>query len=160
MIIVSACLAGVSCRHDGSSKTNKIIQKLVSEKLALPICAEVMGGRPIPRVPCEITGGTAEQVLDGSARVKDKNGNDVTEEILEGVKNVQKAVKRMNVNAVILKTKSPTCGKGRIYDGTFSGQMIDGNGVLTAALLRDGVKVFTEEDCADFAEELLKKTGK
>jgi uncharacterized protein YbbK (DUF523 family) len=155
MIIVSACLAGVKCRHDGKSKENELIQKLISRRLALPLCPEILGGRPVPRTACEITGGTAAQVLDGRAFVKDKNGKDVTEEILDGVKNVMKAIKRMKVTSVILKTKSPACGKGRIFDGTFTGKMIDGNGVLTAALLKEGIKVYTEEDCADFARELL-----
>jgi uncharacterized protein YbbK (DUF523 family) len=156
LIIVSACLAGVKCRYDGKPIENRLIQNLVSKRLAIPLCPEVLGGRPVPRVPCEITGGTAVQVLDKTAYVRDKNGKDVTEEVLDGVKSVIKAVTRMNVTAVILKTKSPTCGKGRIYDGTFTGKMIDGNGVLTAALLKEGIKVYTEEDCAGFAEELLK----
>jgi uncharacterized protein YbbK (DUF523 family) len=159
MIIVSACLAGVNCRHDGKIIENKLIQKLVSRRLAIPLCPEVLGGRPVPRVACEIIGGTAEQVLTGTAYVRDKNGKDVTTEIQDGVKNVMKAVSRMNVTAVILKTKSPTCGKGKIFDGTFTGKMIDGVGVLTAALLNEGVKVYTEEDCADFAQELLKNAG-
>ena len=155
MIIVSACLAGVNCRHDGRNKENTLIQKLISKRLAVPLCPEVLGGRPVPRPPCEITGGTAAQVLDGAAYVRDKNGRDVTQEVLDGVKIFMKAVARMNVTAVILKTKSPTCGRGKVHDGTFKGKMIDGNGVLTAALLKEGVKVYTEEDCGEFAKELL-----
>jgi uncharacterized protein YbbK (DUF523 family) len=159
MIVVSACLAGVACRHDGSSKTNEIIQKLAGKKLAVPLCPEVLGGRPVPRVTCEITGGTAAQVLDGAAKVTDKDGKDVTAQILEGVKIVLKAAKKMNVTAAILKTKSPTCGMGRVYDGTFTGKMINGNGVLAEALLREGVKVYTEENFEVFAEALLKENG-
>ena len=155
MIIVSACLAGVNCRHDGKNKEDVLIQKLISKRLAVPLCPEVLGGRPVPRVPCEISGGTAEQVLAGTATVRDKNGRDVTHEVLDGVKIFMKAVARMNVTAVILKTKSPSCGKGKIYDGTFTGKMTDGNGVLTAVLLKEGIKVYTEEDCGIFAKELL-----
>ena len=155
MIIVSACLAGVNCRHDGKNRENPIIQKLISNHLAVPLCPEVLGGRPVPRVPCEITGGTAEQVLSGTAFVRDKNGKDVTAEVLDGVKIFMKAVARMNVTAVILKTKSPTCGRGKVHDGTFTGKMIDGNGVLTAALLKEGIRVYTEEDCEAFAKGLL-----
>lgn len=159
MIIVSACLAGVNCRYDGKNRENEIILKLISRKLAVPLCPEVLGGRLVPRVACEITGGTAEQVLAGTAKVKDENGLDVTGEILDGVKIFMNAVKRMEVEAVILKTKSPTCGKGKVHDGSFTGKMIDGNGVLTAALLKEGVKVYTEDDCAVFAEGLLKAAG-
>jgi uncharacterized protein YbbK (DUF523 family) len=156
MIIVSSCLAGVKCRHDGKSKEAELIRKLVHERKAIPLCPEVMGGRPVPRTPCEITGGTADDVLAGSAKVMDKKGNDVTAEIVEGAKIVAAAVKRMNITAVILKTKSPSCGRGKIYDGTFSGKLIDGNGILTAVLLREGIKVYTEEDCGPLVEELLK----
>lgn len=159
MIIVSACLAGVNCRHDGKNMENVLIQKLISKRLAVPLCPEVLGGRPVPRVACEITGGTAAQVLSGAAYVRDKNGRDVTQEVLDGVKIFMKAVTRMNVTAVILKTKSPTCGRDKIYDGTFTGKMINGSGVLTAALLKEGIKVYTEEDCTAFAEDLLAKSA-
>lgn len=127
------------------------------EKLAVPLCPEVLGGRPVPRTPCEITGGTAADVLDGKAKVKDKDGRDVTVEILEGVKSFIKAARRMNVDAVILKTKSPTCGSGLVYDGTFSGNLIKGNGVLAEALEREGIKVYNEENCASLADALLGK---
>lgn len=157
--MVSACLAGVNCRHDGKTIGNKLIQKLVGRRLATPLCPEVLGGRPVPRTACEISGGTGMQVLSGAAKVMDQNGIDVTAEIKDGVTNVMKAVRRMNITAVILKTKSPTCGKGKIHDGTFTGKTIDGNGVLTAALISEGIKVYTEEDCEAFAEELLKNAG-
>lgn len=156
MIIVSSCLAGVNCRYDGESREAEMIRKLVHERKAIPLCPEVMGGRPIPRDPCEITGGTADDVLAGRAKVVDKNGKDVTAEMVEGAKYVLAAAKRMNVTAFILKTKSPSCGKGKIYDGTFSGTLIDGNGILTALLMKEGIKVYTEEDCGPFVEELLR----
>jgi uncharacterized protein YbbK (DUF523 family) len=156
MIIVSSCLAGVACRHDGKSKETEKIRRLVSERKAIPLCPEVMGGRPVPRAVCEIIGGTAEDVLAGRAKVMDKDGKDVTEEVVTGAKYVVAAVKRMNVTAAILKTKSPSCGKGKIYDGTFTGKLIDGDGVLAAALLKEGIKVYTEEDCGPLVDELLK----
>jgi uncharacterized protein YbbK (DUF523 family) len=160
MIIVSACLAGVNCRNDGCVLENPIIKKLVSSRQAMPLCPEVLGGRPVPRAACEITGGTARDVLTGgTAKVKDKDGRDVTEEILTGSLFVAAAAKRMNVAAVILKTKSPTCGCGKIYDGTFTGKLISGNGVLAEALLGEGIKVYTEEDCGALADELLDKNG-
>ena len=159
MIIVSACLAGVACRHDGTGRENELIQELAANRLAMPMCPEVLGGREIPRTPCEIQGGTGADVIAGRAKVTDKNGKDVTKEIMEGVNTVLKAVERMNVTAVILKSKSPTCGCGSIYDGSFSGKLIAGDGVLAAALKQKGVKVYTEENCGEFAEKMLKVTG-
>lgn len=152
MIIVSACLAGVCCRYDGTSKINKDIMKLVAERKAIPLCPEVLGGRKVPREQVEIINGTGEDVIDGKAFVKDKNGNDVTEEILNGVKEVLLTIERLNVKVVILKTKSPTCGFGKIYDGTFSSVLKDGNGVLAAALIRKNIKILTEENFFEFID--------
>ncbi|MCE5300487.1 MAG: DUF523 domain-containing protein [Spirochaetia bacterium] len=146
MILVSACLAGVKCRYDGEHRLVENIRQLTTTGRAMPLCPEVLGGRPIPREPVEITGGTGVDVLDGRAKVVDKNGGDHTQEILDGVTEFIKAVKRMNVTAVIMKTKSPACGAGRVYDGTFTGLLIDGDGVLTAALKREGIKIYTEEN--------------
>jgi uncharacterized protein YbbK (DUF523 family) len=152
MIIVSACLAGVNTRYDGKNKLIEAVQKLVGQKKAIPLCPEALGGLGVPRKPAEIAGGTGEDVLDGKAIVKDEDGNDVTEEFIFGAKIIVKTVKRMNAAAVILKTKSGSCGYGKIYDGTFSGKLRDGNGVLTAMLLREGIKIYTEENF----EELIK----
>jgi uncharacterized protein YbbK (DUF523 family) len=146
MILVSACLAGVKTRYDGEDRLNEKIRALVSSGEAIPLCPEVMGGRGIPRESVEITGGSGEQVLTGSARVVDKKGGDHTGEILLGVGEFVGAAKTMGVTKVILKTKSPACGYKKIYDGTFSGRMTDGNGVLSAALIKEGIKIYTEDD--------------
>ena len=152
MIFVSACLAGVKTRYDGTDRLDEKIRALVVSGAAIPLCPEVLGGRFIPREAVEIAGGSGAQVLSGKARVVDKNGGDHTKEILEGVDEFIKAAKAMGVTAVILKTKSPTCGYKKIYDGTFTGKMIDGNGVLAAALEKEAIKIYTEENCG----ELLK----
>lgn len=154
MIIVSACIAGVSCRYDGTSRLNEKILKLVAEKKAIPLCPEILGGRKIPREPVEIINGNGEDVLDGKAYVKDKNGNDVTTEILTGVKEFLFTVERLGVKIVILKTKSPTCGSGKIYDGTFSNVLKDGDGVLVAALRQKGIKIYTEENFMEIYDSL------
>ena len=147
MILVSACLAGVKTRHDGTSRENNTVMRLISEKKAVPLCPEVLGGRPIPREPVEIVGGDGYDVLSGRARVLDKDGRDHTAEILAGVDVFMKAVKRFKADTVILKTKSPTCGSGRIYDGTFGGKLMSGSGVLAAALEKEGIRVFNENNC-------------
>ncbi len=146
MIVVSACIAGVSCRYDGTSRLQENILKLVAQRKAIPLCPEMLGGRKVPREPVEIINGTGEDVLDRKAFVKDKHGNDVTEEILQGVKEFVLTVERLGVKMVILKTKSPTCGYGKIYDGTFNNILKDGNGVLAAALKRKGITIYTEEN--------------
>ena len=154
IIIVSACTAGVKCRYDESHRVNKKIVKLVSEKKALPLCPEVLGGRPVPRSPVEIVGGTGDDVIDGIARVKDKEGNDYTEEVIDGVEEFLKTVSRLNVKVVVMKTKSPTCGYGKIHDGTFSGILKAGNGVLAAALERRGIKIYTEDNLQDLPDTI------
>ncbi len=154
MILVSACLAGVKTRHDGTDRLNSAIRELVGSNKAIPLCPEVMGGRAIPREPVEITGGEGLRVLAGGAKVVDAKGMDHTKEIIDGVKAFMKAVKRMDVKAVILKTKSPTCGYGKIYDGTFKGNLIEGNGVLAAELEKEGIKIYTEENCGEFIRTL------
>lgn len=155
MILVSACLCGVNCRHDSRIIENKKIKELVIRRKALPLCPEVLGGRSVPRAPAEIIGGTAEDVINGLAKIKDISGNDVTNETMTGVMVVVATVKRLGIKKAILKTKSPTCGKGKIFDGTFSGKLIDGNGVLTTILLKEGIEVFTENNCENLVEALL-----
>jgi uncharacterized protein YbbK (DUF523 family) len=85
-------------------------------------------------------------VLTGAARVVDKKMTDHTGEILEGVEEFVRAAKSMGVTKVILKTKSPTCGYKKIHDGTFTGKLINGNGVLSAALIKEGIRIYTEEN--------------
>jgi len=154
MIIVSACLSGVKCRYDGQSRDNECVKKLVGQRKAIPLCPEVLGGRPVPREPVEITGGTAEDVFSGKAVIRDKNGADVTTDVMKGVAEVLAAVRRLNIDTVVLKTKSPTCGCGQVYDGTFSGKLIDGDGILTAALIKEGIKVYTEESINEILDTL------
>lgn len=153
MIVVSACIAGVECRYDGTSKLDENILKLVARRKAIPLCPEMLGGRKVPREPVEIINGDGEDVLDGKAFVKDKNGNDVTKEILDGIKEFMLTIDRLGVKMVILKTKSPTCGYGKIYDGTFNNVLKDGNGVLAAALKRKGITIYTEENFMQFYDK-------
>jgi len=159
MILISACLCGVNCRYDGCVIENQPLKKLVELKKAIPLCPEVLGGRGVPRHPTEITGGTADDVLCGKAKIKDIKGGDVTKETLLGVLYVVAAVKRIGIKSAILKTKSPACGMGEIFDGSFSNKLINGNGVLTAALLKEGVTVYTEDNCAAIVDELIDKNN-
>ncbi|MBU1006974.1 MAG: DUF523 domain-containing protein [Candidatus Omnitrophica bacterium] len=140
MILVSACLAGVNCAWDGKNKLNKEIKKLVDDKLAIPVCPEVLGGRSIPRTKTEIKGGSGKDVLNGRAKVLDENGLDVTEEFLKGARAALELAKKYSVTKVILKSKSPSCGVDYIYDGSFNRKLVKGNGVTTALLIKEGVQ--------------------
>lgn len=136
MIIVSACLAGVGCRYDGTAKPCEVVLRLVAEGRAIPVCPEQLGGLPTPRQPSERVG----------KRVLSKDGGDVTAEFQRGAEEVMELARLAGAKQAILKSRSPSCGCGRIYDGTFSGTIIEGNGVLAELCLRTGMEVKTEED--------------
>lgn len=134
--VVSACLAGESCRYDGGSNRVPAIEQLVEEGFALPACPELSGGLPCPRPPCELRG----------ARVVGKDGIDRTAEFQAGAKMMLELGQKFGAKEVICKQRSPSCGCGKIYDGMFSGCLIEGDGLAAALLKSNGIKVTTEED--------------
>jgi uncharacterized protein YbbK (DUF523 family) len=136
MIIVSACLAGLHCRYDGGGKPNEVVIRLVAEGKAIPVCPEQLGGLTTPRLPVEIV----------NSRVIRKDGVDITAEFERGAQETLTLAKLAGVKSAILKAKSPSCGAGRIYDGSFSGKVISGDGVLAGLLKKNGITVKTEED--------------
>ncbi|MFL0251713.1 DUF523 domain-containing protein [Clostridium neuense] len=146
MQLVSACLCGINCRYSGDSSVNKKIIELLKNGGALPVCPEQLGGLQTPRKPCEIVGGAGKEVLLGKAKVIDKDGNDRTFEFVRGAQEVLNIAKIVGSKKAILKAKSPSCGCGKIYDGTFSGNKIAGNGITAQLLLENGIEVITEED--------------
>jgi len=139
MILVSACLAGVNCAWDGKNRLDPQVKELVDKNLAVAVCPEVSGGRTIPRTRTEIKGGSGEDVLDGRAKVFDENGMDVTGNFIAGAHKALDVAKKHNIKETILKSKSPSCGIGEIYNGTFTGKLISGDGVTAALLKREGV---------------------
>lgn len=143
MLIVSACLAGKSCRYDGKAKPNDEIVALYEKGGAVLVCPEELGGLKTPRLPSEIQGGTGEDVLLGKARVAAKDGGDVTAAFILGAERTLEAARLHGAKRAILKAKSPSCGCGLVYDGTFSGKLREGNGVTAALLLQNGVEVET-----------------
>jgi uncharacterized protein YbbK (DUF523 family) len=136
MIAISACLAGVSCRYDGNANTCKKAQELIKEGKAIIICPEQLGGMETPRIPCEIKDG----------RVINENGEDKTKEFIKGADEALKICKLYGVKEAILKSGSPSCGYGRIYDGNFSRIKIDGNGITAQKFIEAGIKIKTEKD--------------
>jgi uncharacterized protein YbbK (DUF523 family) len=146
MILVSACLAGLKVRYDGRHCKDEEIKKLIENGEAVPICPEVIGGLPIPRLPAEIIGGTGEDVLSGKAKVIDINGQDVTQTYIKGaVKTLEKA-EALEATVVVLKENSPSCGSAFIYNGNFSGDKISGEGVTAALLRRHQIRVLSEKE--------------
>jgi uncharacterized protein YbbK (DUF523 family) len=151
MILVSACLCGINCKYNGGNNLDIKILQLLEDGYAIPICPEQLGGQSTPRAPHEIIGGTGAEVLEGKCRIMDLNGTEemnsnVTEEFIRGAYETLKIAKACDAKIAILKARSPSCGHGSIYDGTFSGNKISGNGVTAELLERNGIKVYTEED--------------
>jgi uncharacterized protein YbbK (DUF523 family) len=143
--LVSACLLGIKCRYDGGSKYSDNMAELAAGGKVIPACPEQLGGLPTPRNPSEISMGTGADVLDGKCRVITNTRTDVTEHFLKGARETLKLANACGVKKAVLKARSPSCGSGRIYDGSFSGSTIGGNGVTAELLLRNGIEVFTEE---------------
>jgi uncharacterized protein YbbK (DUF523 family) len=144
--LVSACLLGICTRYDGGCCPIPRLIQLAARGLAVPVCPEVAGGLPVPRPPAEIVGGDGQAVLDGQARVVTLEGEDVTEAFLSGARQALEAAQRLGIRQAVLKDDSPSCGCGRIYDGTFSGRMVSGQGVTAALLQRNGITVLSEEE--------------
>lgn len=136
MIIVSACLAGFACRWNGEDCAHPQVVHLVQTGEAVPICPEQLGGLTTPREPCEVVHG----------RVLCKSGLDVTEAFERGAAMTVHLARLYGCTQAILKSRSPSCGCGRIHDGTFSGILIQGNGLTATALLQAGIAVQTEDD--------------
>jgi len=134
--LVSACLLGLKCRYDNKSKPDEKICQLAKEEILIPVCPEQLGGRPTPRNPVEIKNG----------RVVESDGTDHTEAFEKGAQEVLKLAKLFNCNEAILKSKSPSCGYGKVYDGTFSKTLNDGNGITADLLLKNNINIKTEND--------------
>ncbi|OHU26361.1 hypothetical protein BKG77_09900 [Mycobacteroides chelonae] len=139
--IVSACLGGTPCRYDGLAKPDADAINAVASGRALPLCAEVLGGLPAPRPAAEIVGGDGYDVLDGRAQILSANGEDFTEAFVAGAKRVADIAIAHGARRAILQSRSPSCGFGSIYDGTHSGLLRSGDGVVAAELRRRGIDV-------------------
>ena len=137
-LLISRCLLGEKCRYDGKSKPlpAETLQALRDRYALIPVCPEVLGGLPTPRTPSERQG----------ARVVMKTGEDVTAEYRRGAEAALRAAQENHVCAAVLKERSPSCGRGEIYDGTFTGTLTEGNGVTAQLLLENGFTVYGESE--------------
>jgi len=132
-ILVSSCLLGLNCKYNGGNNYSKEIDEFLKDYDVIPICPEIMGGLPTPRVP-------SERIED---KVITKDGRDVTEQYKKGAEETLFLAQKYHVKKALLKLKSPSCGSGKIYDGTFSRTLIDGDGVTAELLKNNGVEVLS-----------------
>lgn len=153
MILISACLLGIKAKYDGGHNTVPRLVDLCEGGLVIPVCPEQLGGQPTPRPPAEIKGGTGADVLAGRAGVFNPGGEDVTGLFLAGARETLMICRLFKVRAAILKERSPSCGCNQIYDGTYQGIRINGQGVTAALLSQQGIQIYSEEELTG---ELLK----
>lgn len=146
--LVSACLLGERCRYDGKDCYDPAVEKLMEKADVVPVCPETLGGLPVPRTPCEISGGTGADVWKGTAKVLDKEGRDRTRAFVAGAEKAIEICEQKGAKNALVKSDSPSCGCGTIYDGSFGNRKREGNGVFTQRLLEKGVRVVCEGDAA------------
>lgn len=130
-ILVSACLLGRNCKYDGGNNYNADLVEMLKGHEITEVCPEVLGGLPTPRIPAEIVNG----------KVVNREGISVDKEFRQGAQIALEIAKREGVDMAILQSRSPSCGVGLIYDGTFKGGKKEGNGVFVRMLMEEGIKV-------------------
>ena len=132
-ILVSACLLGTNCKYSGGNNYSEEVMEYLKDYEIIPVCPEQLGGLPTPRPASEIIGD----------KVMNNEGTDVTSNYQKGAEEALKIAKLLRVKKALLKAKSPSCGNGKIYDGTFSGTLIDGDGITTKLLKENNIEVIT-----------------
>ena len=135
-ILVSACLLGENCKYNGGNNYNAAVAEFVKDKEILSICPEMMAGMGCPRTPIEIVDGV----------LMDCNGNNVDAAMREAVEKAMEMIRKEDIQCAVLQSRSPTCGVNQIYDGSFSGKLIAGSGVLAQALKAEGYQLLDAED--------------
>ena len=135
-IAVSACLLGENCKYNGGNNYSEKVIRFIKNHEVISICPELLGGLPVPREPAEL--------VDGIARTKD--GASVNEEFRLGAENAMKIIEENHIELVILQSRSPSCGVKAIYDGTFSGKLIAGQGIFAQMLAKRNFKILDVSD--------------
>ena len=138
--VVSACLLGDNCKYNGGNNYNEKVCKFLNDKKYIKVCPECLGGLSIPRLSSEIIG---DKVINSS-------NIDVTLNYKKGAEETLKICQNENINCAIMKSRSPSCGCGKIYDGTFSKKLVDGDGITVRLLKEHGIKVLSEEDINEY----------
>lgn len=135
-VLVSACLLGIDCKYSGGNNASEKVKAFVRDKTVVCVCPEVMGGLPVPRIPCERRDG----------RIVNRNGEDCTEAFEKGVQMIMESIRDMPIDMVILQPRSPSCGRDVIYDGSFSGRLVPGSGILAEALQKRNIPIVLPEE--------------
>ena len=135
-IVVSACLLGENCKYNGGNNYSDKVMEFVRGREVIPVCPETLAGLGIPRTPIERQG----------ERVISQTGEDVTDRLHAAIETILAQLAGEEIECVVLKSRSPTCGVRQVYDGTFSGRLVDGSGVLAEALQKAGYTVMDAED--------------
>ena len=148
-LLISACLMGVKCRYDGKTKPLPCLKQLMDAYTLVPVCPEVLGGLPTPRVP-------AERIGD---KVITQDGRDVTANYEQGAQQALRMAQMTGCTTALLKERSPSCGSGVIYDGSFSGGLCPGDGVCGALLKSNGIHVLGESRVHELLPLMVCKAG-
>ena len=135
-IVVSACLLGRNCKYNGGNNYTEKVAEFVRDREVIQVCPEVLAGLGTPRIPIEIVNGV----------VMTRDGHRVDGQIRDAVAQILRELKQEEIECAILKSRSPTCGVRQVYDGTFSGTLIEGKGVLAQALMDAGIRVIDAEE--------------
>lgn len=135
-VLVSACLLGLNCKYDGNNNRNEKVLEYIKDKEIIPVCPEIFGGLPTPRIPSEIVG---DKVLN-------REKIDVTKQFLKGAEETLYLAKLFNVKKALLKESSPSCGSNTIYDGTFSKTKKEGMGITAKLLKENGIEIISEKE--------------
>ena len=135
-VVVSACLLGVPCRYDGQARPSSAVKAATERLRVVPVCPESASGLPTPRPPAEARRDTGHILL--------RDGTDVTRAFERGASKMLDVARSSGATVAILKAHSPSCGVGKIYDGTFSGTLRPGDGLLAVALRTEGVCLLDE----------------
>ncbi len=142
-ILVSACLMGVGCRYDGKSNQLPQLEQLMKQHTCIPVCPEIFGGLPTPRVPAERQG----------SKIMTQDGQDVTPQFVRGTAEVLRLADLYHCKAALLKERSPSCGCGQIYDGTFTKTLTEGDGLTAEMLKRKGIAVYGESQIGELVND-------
>ena len=135
-VLVSACLLGRNCKYNGKNNYCSRVAAFVKDKQVVEVCPEVAAGLGIPRTPIEIVEGV----------LTDRDGNCVDAALRETVAGIMAQLREQNIDCAVLQSRSPTCGVNQVYDGSFSGKLIPGQGVFARALLDAGYTILDAED--------------
>lgn len=135
-VLVSSCILGKNCKYNGGNNYNPRVMEFVKDKEVVEICPELLAGLPIPRPSAELVDGIVMGI----------DGKNVDKEYRYAVDMAMKKIEYLDIDLVILQSRSPTCGVNHIYDGSFTGKLIKGQGLFTQALIKAGYKVVDAED--------------